>query len=1403
MRLKRIIAAICAAAMLPITYSLPLHAAEETTARAVSFTGWAQLRAETNDYDKYVAGNSTVIKTSEDTIQIFSNKDDNPSNQSQCGAYFQYEVPSNWKDNDTITLTLTLTDTSKVADELYVIAAGTENAGKSGSSTYTIDNVWKDVQSAYKASDKTSLNAAPTGKAYSLDITALAHTGTNALYVYSRDQMGRIYYVKNASITYHVWSAKSEAGIWSLSSTDRINGYANTGNNNSITTHMAADDKANLYETDASVKSAYDSAEFKYGTPALNANYNIMGMIARAGNASTHIFKKGVTYTLHYTLSGSWENASAASPNGAYLNVSTWTLANTRIDNKTNLNVTSKSSETPVNKTYAFTPSQDCYAEFIFELRRVIAGGDMTVSDLYVTADSVNGLPDEPDGPTPDPDATPKPIPDVKPPAGKAWSEIWSYDFNSFKSTSIHSSSNRPTLSGAYPNQPPTISWYDGQATSAHGILGRDADDYHFVIKSVAKRAEPLRLLYDLDNLGVIDTSYDCLVSSVDVAFTTTNERRYIGSYRIAGTPYNAVIFDADGYMKYWDNNGRINYIKDGNNNIKYNANEWYNITIRYDFKNNQVQYFIDSENKAEHPMLTNDSDVKYQFEEISYKSVMDAANPGTAYLDNLALYKEQNVGESHITASITAPSAKTYMTGTEIEIAGKTADGSADGGTMTTTVYLDNAQIAQTTGSSYAVKKSDIAPGKHTVKAVTNTSNNETVEREVSFKVANYQMPATYADGMVLQRNKEINIAGLAVDGKEISVSLNGITKTATAQNGKFSVKLPAQSASKSTTLSISSEGVTTEYKTAIGEVILCSGQSNMAYTLGRFSNLHPLWDKDYPDIHLFKQDNARVSEVQTDIPSGRWVGASKIEALNFSGFGYGMGRYLYEALNEDIPIGLVYAAIGGTSINIWVPKGAYDNDPDLYAVRNNGSTAYNAMIAPLTDYTFGSAVWYQGEADSYAKYNYEKMLTRYIDSTREALNDSELPFAIVLIPIFNYQGQYGIDRQITGVREGEWKVSQMLDHVVTVVGIDTGNYSDIHPDDKAILCQRASTVLQHFISPDDSSIQYLSPSPISFEQNGDSMIITFKDTYGGLKTKDNENPRGFKVAGDDNNYIDTTAAISGDTIIVDTSAVTGAPKVRYAWEDAPAREGNTSTLNLVNNANLPSPPFRSDNDKYRYNTSGETVNFVPMIRNITSETNKDGSTDIIVNVRDYDDDEIQSVEVFVDGTSIGTTSTKIKGSETEYVLNYVGATAGTHKVYAIATDTNGGISTKQDSKLGNISVEPYQYRLKFEETPDPAPDVEYITPLEPFIDKITIEKAENKLIITPINHTELQPLVLYTAIYHEDKTLKSVTATECEAENGILTAPIEKPVITENETYKMFLWTAEYEPVIMTITE
>lgn len=875
------------------------------------------------------------------------------------------------------------------------------------------------------------------------------------------------------------------------------------------------------------------------------------------------------------------------------------------------------------------------------------------------------------------------------------WAAKWSYDFNEFTTGDEYDKSTGLTMPGI---QPPQIQWYNGSITSAHGLYGKDQSDYCMQVNSSSAGSEAARIYFNLDNL---DKPIDNLVAEMDAAFSTTTENRYLSSYRTTN-PYNGMAFTADGKIGYYGSSNFQYFLDNEGNAMTYSADHWYHIAMKFDFVNQTITYFLDAnDGNGLQELLTvvpPNAEAMTATSEISIKGVINKNDPGIMYLDNFVLSQEQ---DSYVTSSMLSPESKTYVTGTTISFKGYAKD-SRGKSIEKTEFYLDGVKFEETENTEYDFSKNDIAPGHHTLFAKSISEDGLVgYSNTINLTVADYSMPTMYADGMVLQRNKPIKISGDGKNGSEITASINGDSASATVSGGRFEIVLPAQPASKGTELSIEAGGVETVYNAAIGEVIICNGQSNMAYSIAQFSSLQGLLDKDYGDIHLYKQDNITSKTPQTDISSGRWVSATQQEAINFSAFGFGTGRLVYDALNEEVPVGLIHAAIGGTNINTWVPNGTYSTDPDLAAI-NNGNTAYNAMVAPLTNYTVGHILWYQGEANTFMTQSYEKALTRYIDSLREEWEDETIDFTIIQLPIYNYPVKYNYPlRTAVEVRAAEWNVSERLENVATVVAIDTGSASGIHPNDKLPLVQRASKAILHFINPEDTSIIYKSPSMASYSQDGDTMTITFKDIAGGLSTKDGEAPRGFKIAGDDNVFTDVSVTLADNTITVDTSSVTGTPKVRYAWEDCPALSGDSTTLNLVNSEGLPVAPFRTDTGRYQFKTANEDgtfsdpVNFTPMVRRITAGDIINGSAVITVNARDYDD-EIASVEVFVDNTSIGNAQ---KINDAEYAVVWNGAAAGTHEVYAVATDTLGTTSIVRDSSLGTNTVTPVKYSLTLKE--------------------------------------------------------------------------------------------------------
>ncbi len=901
--------------------------------------------------------------------------------------------------------------------------------------------------------------------------------------------------------------------------------------------------------------------------------------------------------------------------------------------------------------------------------------------------------------PTPAPTATATLRPILRPelPEGTVWAEKWSYDFNEFISDEVFSSSNKINFTGA---NPPTVGYYNGTVTSEHGLYGSAREDYHFAIHSSSKGGETVRLLSNLNNLN---RPVDNLVAEMDVAFTTTTEKRFIASYRTTG-PVDNLVFDNNRKIGCFTETGIQYFTGDDGQEILYEAGKWYHVAVKLDFENDTISYYLDDKMLGS---ITPKNANSFSFTsnaEISYKGSANKDEPGTTYIDNLSISHEQS---SYVTSVMSSPQGRTYLNSSAVEFIGN-ADDSRGNNITKTEFYIDGEKKYETTDASYSFTKLDIAPGKHTVVAKSISSDGtEGFSETVEIVMADYALPVMYENGMLLQRNRPVRIAGQANDGAEITVSVGGKTGKATADKGTFEIILEPLSASKNTDFTITDGTTVTSYNASIGELILCNGQSNMAYHMFQFPSLQGLLDKDYEDIHLFKQDSLTSNTPQTDIPSGRWVNASQKEVMYFSAFGFGTGRKLYDALLEEVPVGLIYAAVGGTNINMWVPNGTYNTDPDLYSIiAKNNTTHYNRMVAPWKDYTIGHVVWYQGEANTYINQNYEKALTKYIDTMRDAFRDENMDFTIIQLPIFDYAKSYKTAlRTAVEVRMAEWNVSEKIENVATVVAIDTGDAVGIHPDDKLPLVERTANAILHFINPKDDTIKYKSPSYVSYTMDGSNMIITFKDVYEGLMTKDGEAPKGFKIAGDDGIFVDAVVRLEGNTIVADTSAVTGTPKIRYAFEDTPALAANqkTTTLNLVNSAGLPLAPFKTDNDRYQYKdeTFTETVNFTPMIRCITAGDVINGKA--VITVKAFDaDDNITKVEVFADGNKIGDAEKESYGI---YTITWNEATEGKHTMYAIATDSEGTTSTEQHVSLGTKTVLPVEYIVNIEKGIEATP--------------------------------------------------------------------------------------------------
>lgn len=884
------------------------------------------------------------------------------------------------------------------------------------------------------------------------------------------------------------------------------------------------------------------------------------------------------------------------------------------------------------------------------------------------------------------------------------WAKKWGYDFNQFTNSNTFDSTTGLTFPGTLP---PTINISTGGTVqSAHGLFGKSADDYHLQINSISGNITPATLKFDISSL---DNPINNVVAQMDIAFSTTNEKRYAFTYRTPGNLYSSLVFYDDGKIKYTCKSGTFAFKDDNGNDLTYQANKWYNVAVKYDFVNKTIMYYIDGKK-----LNTVDEVPSSPIDFLSISELEVYGTHGTTtgimYVDNLYVGQEQDF---YVTSVLSSPLQGYNLKGSAIKFEGYAKD--ANGKAISKVeFYANNSLIAEKTGSNYSFTLSNLPCGNYDVfaKAI-NVDGEEGISKTVHIVVDGIFLPKMYSDGMLLQRNKPIKIAGTGIDGVTVTAALNGSTVNAVVANGQWQLMLPAQAATKSTTLTIStSEGVTTIFKdVAIGELIMCSGQSNMAYTIGYFPSLVPEADKTYDDIRMFDEPiiDGDFPPPQTDIPLGYWTHATPSAAYMFSAVGFLTGKYYYLSQNGQVPIGLIKGAVGGTTINRWVESTAYDHDPDLYGIKSNMSNYFNRMIYPWKDFTIGTVLWYQGESDTQLIYNYEKRMTALIKSWRAVRNDN-INFVVVQLPIWTYKDLYSCPTSAVGVRAGQFNVSKTLDNVASVIAIDCGSAAigSVHPADKQPIAKRCALAVQHFANPTDTALIWKSPSYDHFVQQGNQMTIYFNDVAGGLKTLDGLAPRGFKIAGDDGKFVDTNVTLSGNTIIVDTSSVTGTPKVRYAWEDCPALVGTASTVNLVNSAELPMAPFKTDNDRYHFKSEDKTttpytfydpVNFTPSVLSVTADSSiKNNQVTISVNAKDYDDD-VAKVDVYADGILLGE-ATRM-GTTDVFKYQWVNPTTGTHLLHAIATDTTGCTSIKCDPSVGTTSIAPQKFSVTLANAP------------------------------------------------------------------------------------------------------
>ncbi|MFW5839743.1 MAG: sialate O-acetylesterase [Planctomycetota bacterium] len=446
------------------------------------------------------------------------------------------------------------------------------------------------------------------------------------------------------------------------------------------------------------------------------------------------------------------------------------------------------------------------------------------------------------------------------------------------------------------------------------------------------------------------------------------------------------------------------------------------------------------------------------------------------------------------------------------------------------------------------------------------------------------------FSDHAVLQRDLPLPIWGWDTPGKEITVHLAGQRKkTAAGPGGKWLVVMDPLPAGGPHLLSVTGTGHQLREDIWIGEVWVCSGQSNMDWPLAKAHNgKQEVEAAERPKLRLLKIPRRTARTTQWDIDAS-WQVCTPETAGGFSAVGYFFGRQLQDHL--DVPIGLIDAAWPGGLAEAWTPEEALAGS-DTFAVRleqarqvsredpdgqskhdpRRPAGIYNGMIAPIIPYAIAGTIWYQGESNAGRPEEYGELLPLLIRTWRRnwgQLND----FAFYIVQLANFGPVPEAPNQggWAWIREAQAHTAHRTPGSGLVVTIDAGDAGDVHPRDKQTVGRRlAGLALKRTYGFETVEA---GPTYLSHRVRDSKVIIRFKSTGQGLVNRgDDENINGFVITGDGEKWHWAEARIQGDRVVVWSPQVEHPTSVRYLWAT------NPGPIDLYNTANLPAGPFRTD---------------------------------------------------------------------------------------------------------------------------------------------------------------------------------------------------------------------------------
>jgi sialate O-acetylesterase len=495
----------------------------------------------------------------------------------------------------------------------------------------------------------------------------------------------------------------------------------------------------------------------------------------------------------------------------------------------------------------------------------------------------------------------------------------------------------------------------------------------------------------------------------------------------------------------------------------------------------------------------------------------------------------------------------------------------------------------------------------------------------------AEVKLTSLFNDHMVLQREMKVPVWGTADAGEKITVTFSKQKiNTVADANGNWKVGLAKLSAGGPYTLTVTGKNTITVQDVYVGEVWLCSGQSNMDMTVakedrywcGVIHEKEEVSKANYPTIRVFDVDFTPNATPRQSV-TGKWEIVSPQTVGHLSAAAYFFARDLQAKLK--VPVGLVTTAYGASTAEAWISNEAMRSNPKLSFLldsfqaklnrytgdtaaktkylaarekwkadadkaksegkdpprgprnpdpvmdQHNATVLWNGMVAALVPYAIRGALWYQGESNGPTANIYKDIMETLIGDWRKQWNEGNFPF--IYVQLANHE------KLITDPVKNDPMVT-VRDHqlqnlsipntamVVAIDNADPADYGNIHPKNKQEIGKRLALAALGLVYGE--KIIYSGPIFDKMSVEGNKVRISFKNTGSGLMVK-GDTLKGFAVAGADKKFVQADAVVDGNSVVVSAAGLTDPAMVRYGWAKNPP-------TNLYNKEGLPASPFKTD---------------------------------------------------------------------------------------------------------------------------------------------------------------------------------------------------------------------------------